>query len=188
MRSELLSDLLAIARGQTIQRTPATAVTSVTRQSGYRSKSPGLHALQRLQVKNSKLEKAVFQPATKPATILPETIEYAISERAALCAGCVPAVYLDAWARLNHQKPLRMADVEWRLALDDGGRLLDRWGSEAALWGWTAGDLFDVPRDGQEGGLIWFLAGERVEAFGPDHAVAQSGRVFDRLAISGGWR
>ena len=109
-----------------------------------------------------------------------EADEAAIMERAGLCADSVPAIYLDAWARLNHQKPFRVSDEEWRQALDDGGRFLDRWGSEAALWGWTAGELFDVPRDGQAGGLIWSLAGERVEAFGPEYARTEGGRFFER--------
>jgi hypothetical protein len=180
MRSELLADLLTIARGRSSQKPPATAVTPVTALSGYRSKPPELQALHRLQTKNSKLEKGAFQPETMPETGLPESVQDAIEERAALCAGCVPAIYLDAWARLNHQKPVRVSDADWYRAVNDGGLFLDRWGSEAALWGWTAGDLLDVPRDGQRGGLIWFLAGERVEACGPEHAQTESGLVFDR--------
>ena len=43
-----------------------------------------------------------------------------------------PPVYLDGWARLSHQKPFEVSEAEWRLALDDGGRFLDAWGSEAA--------------------------------------------------------
>jgi hypothetical protein len=52
--------------------------------------------------------------------------------------------------------------------------------------GWTAGELFDVPRDGRPGGLIWFIQGERIEAFGPQHARTDGGRTFDRLAMKGG--
>jgi hypothetical protein len=103
-----------------------------------------------------------------------------IEERAALCAGSVPAIYLDAWSRLCHQKPMRVSESEWRQALDDGGRFLDRWASEAALWGWTVADLFDVPREGRRGGLIWFLRNEPIVAFGPEHARTEGGRVFDR--------
>jgi hypothetical protein len=116
---------------------------------------------------------------------LPESVREAIEERAALCAGSVPAIYLDAWARLNCQKPMRVSEAEWWLALDDGGRFLDQWGSEAALWGWSEGDLFDISREGQRGGLIWFLAGATVEAFGPDHARLSDGRLFDRGTIGG---
>src|SRR5208283_750537 len=88
-----------------------------------------------------------------------------IDERAGIASDSVPALYLDAWARLICQKPVSVSEAEWRLALDDGGRFLDAWGSEAANLGWTPGELLDVT-----GGLVWRLGGERVEALGPDHA------------------
>jgi hypothetical protein len=127
------------------------------------------------------LGKHAFGAETRPETDLPETIE----ERAALCAGIVPAPYLDTWAKLNHQKPLRVSDEEWFRAVDDGGRFLDAWGSLATEWGWTIADLFDVPRPGQRGGLFWFIEGATVEAFGPDHASLNDGRIFDRGTIGG---
>ncbi len=86
-----------------------------------------------------------------------------IDERAGIASDSVPALFLDAWARLNHQKPFAVSEAEWRRALDDGGRFLDAWGEDAAALGWTPGDLFDVTA-----GLVWRLAGERVEA--NDHA------------------
>ena len=104
--------------------------------------------------------------------------EAAIEERAGL-ADRVPSVYLDVWARLNCQKPASVSEAAWRLALDDGGRFLDGWGADAATMLWTAGELFDVPRGGRAGGLVWQLRGERVEALGVARArlraVAQSG-------------
>jgi hypothetical protein len=72
--------------------------------------------------------------------------EVDIEERAGLAADLVPTVYLDAWARLNCQKPASASESEWRLALDDGGRFLDAWGNDAADVGWTSGEL--VRRDG----------------------------------------
>lgn len=116
---------------------------------------------------------------------LPETVRDAIEERKAICSGCIPAIYLDAWARLNHQKPSEVSADVWYRAVDDGGRLFDAWGDYAAQWGWTAGDLFDVPREGKLGGLVWFCAGESVTSFGPDHCRTETGRVFDRLAMEG---
>jgi hypothetical protein len=56
----------------------------------------------------------------------------AIEERKGLAADRVPAMYLDVWARLNHQRPFDVSEPEWRLALDDGGRFLDAWGEDAA--------------------------------------------------------
>jgi hypothetical protein len=92
----------------------------------------------------------------------------------------VPELYLDAWARLQCQKPTRVSDGDWWQAIDDGGLFLNRWASLAAEFQWTTADLFNVPRDGRAGGLVWFLAGQAVRALGPEHAVTTSGRVFDR--------
>ena len=36
---------------------------------------------------------------------------------------------------------------------------LDQWGKLADSFGWSPGDLFDVPRDGRSG-LAWWLQGE----------------------------
>jgi hypothetical protein len=99
----------------------------------------------------------------------------AIEERAGLAADRVPAVYLDAWARLNCQKPASVSEPDWRLALDDGGRFLDTWGAEADEADWTPGELFDV-----RAGLVWCLAGERVEALGVNHVRLSDGRTIRR--------
>ncbi len=99
--------------------------------------------------------------------------EVAVQERAGLAAGRVPAIYLDTWSRLNCQKPFRVSEAEWRLALDDGGLFLDGWGEDAAALGWTPGALFDVAR-----GLVWRLSGGRVDALGADHARLNDGRTI----------
>jgi hypothetical protein len=49
------------------------------------------------------------------------------------------------------------------------GRFLDQWGKLADSFGWSPGDLFDVPRDGAMG-LAWWLKGRTVTALGPEHA------------------
>jgi hypothetical protein len=99
----------------------------------------------------------------------------AIEERAGLAADRVPPIYLDAWARLNCQKPASVSEAEWRLALDDSGRFLDAWGSEAADMRWTPGEVFDVTA-----GLVWRLGGERVGAIGADHVRLRDGRTIKR--------
>jgi hypothetical protein len=66
-----------------------------------------------------------------------------------MAMGGVPEPYLDAWARLQVQKPMRVSDAEWRQAIDDAGRFLDLWGSLAPEFQWTPGDLFDIPGDGK---------------------------------------
>ena len=104
----------------------------------------------------------------------------AIEERAALAADRVPACYLDAWARLQCQRPLLLTEIDWRRAIDDAGRFLDAWGADAAALQWSAGELFDVPRDIRPGGLVWQLDGERVETLSADHARTESGRTIER--------
>ena len=103
-------------------------------------------------------------------------IAVAIEERAALAADRVPACYLDAWARLQCQRPLLLAEGDWRRAIDDAGRFLDAWGDEAAAIQWTPDELFNFAR-----GLVWRLAGERVETLGADHARLGDGRIVERI-------
>ena len=103
----------------------------------------------------------------------------AIEERAALAADSVPACYLDAWARLQCRRPLYATEEAWRQAIDDAGRFLDAWGTDAAAIRWTAGELFDAPREGRSGGLVWQLKGERVIALGEDRARLSDGRTLE---------
>ena len=138
--------------------------------------------MQGLQAKKGNKGKRDSSPATAPVPDQPEPDEVAIEERAGLAADSVPSVYLDAWARLNCQKPASVSEAEWRLALDDGGRFLDSWGADAATMLWTAGELFDVPHDGRAGGLVWQLKGEHVGALGEERARLTGGRTIGRGA------
>jgi hypothetical protein len=109
--------------------------------------------------------------------VLPDSDAAAIEERAGL-ADRVPAVYRDAWARLNVQRPRGVSEEKWRLALDDGGLFLDEFGSEAASLGWTPDEIFD-----KWIGILWQLKGERVEALGPDDADLSHGRIIRRVRV-----
>jgi hypothetical protein len=104
----------------------------------------------------------------------------AIEERTAFAADCVPACYLDAWALLQCQQPLSIDLNAWRQAIDDAGCFLDARGAEASKLRWAAGDLFDVPREGQLGGLIWRLHGARVAQLEAAFAVLSDGRKLQR--------
>jgi hypothetical protein len=97
-----------------------------------------------------------------------------------MAADSVPAIYLDAWARLQVQRPLSVTEHDWRGAVDDAGLFLDAWSEHAASIGWDACDLFDVPRQGRSGGLVWQLRGERVDALGEDHVRTAAGRTIER--------
>jgi hypothetical protein len=119
----------------------------------------------------------------RKTALSPEPAEAEVEYRKGMASGGVPEAYLDAWARLQVQKPETVSDAEWRRAVNDAGLFLDAWGGLALESQWTPGDLFDVPRDGRQGGLAWFLKSEVVRALGPEHAVTESGRVFDRLPL-----
>ena len=111
----------------------------------------------------------------------PDPDEVEIEEHKAMAMGGVPEPYLDGWARLQIQKPLTVSDAQWRLAINDAVLFLDEWGSMALEFQWTAADIFDVPRADGATGLVWFIKGEPVRSFGPEHAVLGNGtRVFDR--------
>jgi hypothetical protein len=104
----------------------------------------------------------------------------------ALAADRARICYLDAWARLQVQPPLLLAESDWRRAIDDAGRFLDTWGADAAAMQWSMAELFDAPREGRPGGLIWRLNGERVEALGADCARLSDGRMIDFQPINAG--
>ena len=113
-----------------------------------------------------------YDPAVAPfAAGVAETLDVeadAIEERAAIISETCPAPYADTFARLSHQKPFAVSREEWQCAVNNTGLFLDAWGPLAVELLWTAADLFDVPRDGRPGGLVWRLKGERVETLGKD--------------------
>jgi hypothetical protein len=111
--------------------------------------------------------------------------ESAIEERTALAANSVPPCYLEGWAGLQCRRPSYAPEEAWRQAIEDAGRFLDAWGADAETMQWTAGELFDVPRDGRAGGLAWQLKGELVDALGEDRARLADGRTIPRSEIRG---
>ena len=64
----------------------------------------------------------------------------------------------------------------------DSADFMKSWTTEAVIFGWSPEDLF-APEGAKAGtGLACWLGGEKVRAFGPEHAITYSGRVFDRIA------
>jgi hypothetical protein len=103
----------------------------------------------------------------------------ALEERKGMASDSVPERYLDAWATFQLQCPGGVTEQAWRQAIDDAGRFLAQWGKLADSFGWSPGDLFDVPRDGAMG-LVWWLKDRAVTALGPEHAcVGQP--AYDRV-------
>jgi hypothetical protein len=178
MRADLAARLRRTMRGEAIAENGVTGVSGVTARTGLRPKPPELRQLRRLPLENANGENSAKAGVSLPVTAsLADDLD-AIEERAALAADRVPACYLDARARLQCQRPFSIDLDAWRRAINDAGLFLDTWGADAAPMHWSAGDLFDVPRAGRRGGLVWQLKGARVEALGADHVRASDGRVI----------
>ena len=171
-----LAARLARAYPSLIDATGVAGVAGVAAVAGYARKPEQLRPLRPLRAKSDKAEKEGGEPVAAAL----DPVADAIEERRALIADTCPAPYADVFARLNHQKPLAVSVEQWERAANDAGLFLDAWGTLAEEMQWTAGDLFDVPREGRAGGLVWRLGGERVEALGPDHARLADGRTIGR--------
>ena len=165
MKADALARLRSIARGEAV--TPVTGAVT--------PKTPGVTPVTPLRLRNDGKGKGAPEVGARslPSPNDAEADADAIEERAGLAADRVPAVYLDAWAGLQCQRPLSVADAEWRLAVNDAGLFLDAWGADAASMGWSTGELFDVTR-----GLVWRLVGDRVAALGPAHVWLADGRTL----------
>lgn len=180
MKADLAAKLECVKFGRTSGKAGVAGVTGVALVAATHSKLLKLQQLHQLHQKSSNVANDVILDVADPvaASLEPDLVE--LEERKGMAADSVPEPYLDAWARLQCQKPMRVSDADWRQAIDDAGRFLDQWGSLAVELQWTPADLFDVPRDGGPGGLVWWLAGEAVRALGPEHAVTTCDRVWRR--------
>jgi hypothetical protein len=67
-----------------------------------------------------------------------------IDEKAALAQqeGGVPALYARSFAVLQVVRPGQVDDARWQQVIDDAGRFLDQWGTQAKALGWSPADLF----------------------------------------------
>lgn len=181
MKAELVAHLRRAMRGDAVAKKGVTAVTPVTGPLRLRLKAQALQRLHRLRLANDDTEKVTTEGVTASVTASASDLD-AVEERAALAADSVPACYLDAWARLQIQRPLLATERNWRRAIDDAGRFLDAWSADAAAMQWRADELFDVPRGGRPGGLVWQLKGQRVDALGEHRARLADGRTIKRGA------
>jgi hypothetical protein len=172
MKPDTLARLLTIARGET----PPLEAAGRNERKELAPEAPAIAPLRPLRPENDEGQSASPSAGTPAEKTPPDDDEAAIEERAGLASDRVPPVYLDAWARLNHQKPAGVSETEWLRAKDDGGRFLDQWGSTAAELGYSPGELFDVGA-----GAIWRLVGESVLGVGSFWLVLRGGRRLERL-------
>jgi hypothetical protein len=177
MSPELAKRLALVFPGAVTSKVGVTGVTGVADADRDAMKPQEIRRLRPLRHENgnaeTKANQGVAAGVASPADL------HAIEERAALAADSVPAIYLDAWARLQCQRPLLATGDDWRRAIDDAGLFLDAWGADAEEMQWGAGVLFDVPREGRPGGLVWQLKGERVEVMAAGHVRLNDGRVIE---------
>jgi hypothetical protein len=186
MRADLRRRLLAVARGEFSRKEGVTPVTGVTGHSGYVSKPLELRQVRALRVKNHQLEKEVAKGVTEPVTH-PLELDDAMPERFAIIEedGTVPAMFREAWARLNCACPAGILEDLWLRAIVSGGPLLDVWGSRAAELRWCSDELF-----APEFGLVWVLGdldGAAVNSLDRDSAYITT-RVGERQLYRRRWK
>ncbi len=88
--------------------------------------------------------------------------------------GGVPALYAEAFARMQASCPTGMSSARWQQAVNDAGLFLDADGAAAAALGWRADDLFASE------GLVWALEGETVTCLSSSQAVLSDGRRMSK--------
>ena len=93
-----------------------------------------------------------------------------------------PARYRAAWDGLLSQCPPRVKPAVWEAAIFDAATLFGDFGKLLEDYRWTPGNLFDVPYDGKQGGLAWFIKGSPVVAIGRAMVQCQDGRIWRRAA------
>jgi hypothetical protein len=87
--------------------------------------------------------------------------------------------FADALTELENHRPEGVGEARWHEALKEGRRFVETWGSQAAIFGWTASDLFGLhpiaPLARYDAmGLIWLLRGRTVVALTETRATIRS--------------
>jgi hypothetical protein len=109
-----------------------------------------------------------------------------VNERTAIAIheGGVPEVYAEAFAHLQTAQPIGIDHSRWLQAVDDAGRFLDQWGTEAERLQWTADDLFMKPVMMRAAigncGLCWVIGGRDVVLIKASSVTLSDGLVFGK--------
>ena len=94
------------------------------------------------------------------------------------CAMAIFEAYAVLQSGLDGRPPSELLDR----ARADSTRFMRAWETEAIILGWPAEAIFAPPTAPSGSGLVYWLGGEPLRSFGPEHAVSESGRIFDRMA------
>jgi hypothetical protein len=174
MQADALAELCAIMRGERAE-SGGTAGTAGTLTFVPAQKCPSFQVFRAFRAEHDKAGNEHSRPGTTAGTFAADD-DIAVAERYAIAIELahVPPAYAGAWAAFQRRKPGRVAEADWRRAVDDAGRFLDEWAALAFEFGWRSSDIFGAD------GLAWFCTGERVRALGPDNAITLSGRIFTR--------
>jgi len=100
-----------------------------------------------------------------------------ISDACAGVPGPVPtfSAYRAALAKFAERRPHGVTRLRHDQAYWAAEMFLGEWETMAAEFGWSADDIF------ASNGLTWWLGVELVTALGPDHAVTETRRIYDRV-------
>ena len=103
--------------------------------------------------------------AENPVSLLAPRGASGDEEQASICAelAAIPEEFARAFIQMQAMATKVLGERAGRGAIDDAGRFLDRWGSQAAALGWSDEALFGVPEYGAKG-LLWELEGMEVVA------------------------
>jgi hypothetical protein len=129
MKADLAAKLGNAMRGVVPPKTGVAGVVGVAGMSATCSKPLKLQRLRQLRVKNDELANDVIWGVVVDVAGVADPDQVELEERKGMAmAACVPERYLDAWARLQCQRPAQIAEAVWRQAIDDAGRFLDQMG------------------------------------------------------------
>ena len=124
---------------------------------------------------------------TEAMLVLDGDDDAALAQSKARSISNIAKPYADALAALIQHCPAYIEPLRWQQAVEDGRRFVAQWGEQAAVLGWTEGDLFGPHEPPAEPppsyrrlsrrdciGLVWLLQGAPVVALTAASATIKS--------------